>query len=243
MIGIFQTLMFVNSRRKSGNTIVDLGSGTGILAIAAEPLVSQGGRYIGLDVNQADIAFCAQHYPSPPFEFQHLNAHNAAYAQEQRGQKPWPLEDNSADMVTALSVWSHLDENDAIFNLKEAQRIMRPGGKSIITTFILDDTYKGLSASSGDETGAYHLTPRDLWRFDKPAYDSLDWFTTDWAEVPEKAIAFNERGLKRMLDETGLKMTAFHPGCWKETPGIFFQDILILEKVSRKDADRADEIL
>lgn len=229
VIGIFQTLLFLNCRKHSGNTVVDLGSGTGILAIAAEPLVSDGGRYIGLDVNPSDIDFCLQHYPSPPFEFHHLCAHNAAYASEQEGQQQWPVEKESADIITALSVWSHLSEKDAIFNLQETARVLRKGGKAIITAFILDDSYKPENCTS-NAIGAYHSTPKNLWLFEKPAYDSLDWFTTEWAQVPEKAIAFNLRGLQRMLTETNLRLTSFHSGCWKEKPGVFFQDILILEK-------------
>lgn len=228
VIGIFQTLMFVHCEKTWGNNIVDLGCGTGILAIAADPLVSRSGRYVGLDVNTKDIAFCSQHYPLPPFEFLHLSAHNAAYSTEQSGQKIWPIDDESADLVTALSVWTHLNESDAIFNLHETVRVLRPGGKAIITAFILDG--KTPDPLNDDETGSYHSTAKKLWQFERQAYDSADWFTTDWADVPEKAIAFNESGLKRMLGETGLTISARYDGCWKENPGIFFQDILVLEK-------------
>lgn len=230
VIGIFQTLMFLYSPANSGNTIIDLGCGTGILAIAAEPLVSEGGRYIGLDVNPVDIAFCKQHYPSPPFEFQHVEAHNAAYAFEQSGQKHWSVMDKSADLVTALSVWSHLNELDAVFYMQDVYRILRPGGKAIITGFVLDETYEASLEARTDDTGTFHSTPKSMWIFEQPAYNSHNWFTTRWAEVPEKAIAFNKAGLAHMLLESGLKLLAFHPGCWRETPGIFFQDIIILQK-------------
>lgn len=230
VIGIFQTLMFIYSRANSAQTIVDLGSGTGILAIAAEPLVCAGGRYVGLDVNPVDIAFCKQHYPSPPFEFHHMPAHNAAYAAAQSGQKHWPVVDNCADLVTALSVWSHLNEADALFYMHDAYRVLRPGGKAIITGFILDETYEASLESRTDEMGTYHSSAKSMWIFDRPAYNSNNWFSTRWAEIPEKAIAFNKVGLERMMRESGLKVLALHPGCWKENPGIFFQDILILQK-------------
>jgi hypothetical protein len=70
----------------------------------------------------ADIEFCRAHYPSPPFEFIHFDIHNPAYApaQEKRN-RPWPLDDARFDVVTALSVWTHLNESDATFYLRGSQ--------------------------------------------------------------------------------------------------------------------------
>tara|TARA_R110002094_G_scaffold206368_3_gene177010 strand:+ start:866 stop:1300 length:435 start_codon:yes stop_codon:yes gene_type:complete len=36
--------------------------------------------------------------------------------------------------------------------------------------------------------------------------------------------------LASQLDSNGLKVSAHYPGNWKEVPGAFFQDVLVLEK-------------
>ena len=57
VIGIFQTLMFLHLQKKESNMILDVGCGTGLLAIAAEPFLEQDGKYTGIDVMKEDIAF------------------------------------------------------------------------------------------------------------------------------------------------------------------------------------------
>lgn len=58
VIGIFQTLMYQQLRNKTGNTILDAGCGTGILAIASEPFLGENGKYIGIDVQPEEIEIC-----------------------------------------------------------------------------------------------------------------------------------------------------------------------------------------
>jgi hypothetical protein len=50
-------------------------------------------------------------------------------------------------------------------------------------------------------------------------------------------------GLEKMSAEAGLSVQTIHPGYWKERPGLFFQDVVVLEKaghrVPRSEGDRA----
>ena len=43
VIGIFQTLMYLHLAKKEGNAVLDIGCGTGLLGIAAEPFVGAAG--------------------------------------------------------------------------------------------------------------------------------------------------------------------------------------------------------
>lgn len=113
---------------KRASTILDVGCGTGLLAIASQPFLNSGGKYIGIDVAKADIEFCQGHYPKSSFEFIHLETENAFYAPEQNREKlGWPIVNNSIEFVTALSVWTHFNEEDAAFYLKEVGRVLKPG--------------------------------------------------------------------------------------------------------------------
>jgi SAM-dependent methyltransferase len=231
VIGIFQTMMSLHLQKKEGNKICDIGCGTGLLAIASEPFIGRGGKYTGIDVMKNDIAFCRSHYLSSSFEFIHFDLSNAAYAPAQKDVKSeWPVDSESFDLATALSVWTHLNEEDALFYFKEISRILKPRGKAIVTFFLLDEAYKrGLEDRSTME-GRFHMTLQSTWVFDQPSYGSDAWLHPKWARVPEEAIGVTEFGLDRLISSSGMKLIELHPGNWKEVPGVFFQDILVLQK-------------
>jgi SAM-dependent methyltransferase len=229
--GIFQTLMFIHLDRKDGNKILDVGCGTGLLGIASEPFIGRGGQYVGIDVMKKDIDFCRSHFPSPAFEFIHLDTNNPFYAPLQENKlSKWPFEDSIFDFVTALSVWTHLNEQDALFYIREVNRVMKQGGKAMITFFLLDDSYQTSLHKRSNKIGRYHRTMQNLWIFDQPAYGSNSWFYPKWAEVPENAIGISPAGFQRLVAASGLELVEQYQGNWKEIPGVYMQDVVIFRK-------------
>jgi len=229
VIGIFQTLIYQNLKEKESNQILDVGCGKGLLAIASEPFIDE---YHGLDVGKKEIAFCIEHFTDKKFKFHHLDARNPSYAPKQTTERvAWHFENNQFDLVTALSVWTHFSEFDARFYLNEVARVLKPSARALITMFILDDHYtQSLSTRKIAESGRYHSTNQEDWVFDQPSYGSENWFHPAWAKVPENAIAITEAGLKSICQESGLSIVDHMTGNWKEYPGVFFQDVLVLEK-------------
>jgi SAM-dependent methyltransferase len=231
VIGIFQTLMYIHLDDRDDNQILDVGCGTGLLGIASEPFLGENGRYVGIDVMAPDIEFCKRHYDSSKFSFLHLDVNNPAYAPDQRVENaPWNIGSGKFDLVTALSVWTHFNEADALFYFAEVNRVLKPGGKAIITFFLLDERYEETLPLRSDQKGKYHMTPQNRWIFDQPAYGSDAWFHPQWAKVPEKAIGVKRDGLNRLISSTGLQKIAHYQGNWKEIPGVFFQDIVVFQK-------------
>jgi len=231
VIGIFQTVMYQTLAKKIGNKILDIGCGTGLLGISSEPFTADGGEYTGIDVMTDDINFCKSHYTLSNYNFVHFDVANPTYASDQSPiLKPWPTADGSQDLVTALSVWTHMSEKDGLFYLKEIHRVLKPGGKAIVTIFLLDDDYKASLPIRKNENGRFHNTNQKEWVFDISAYGSENWFTTAFAQNPEDVIGITPKGLDLLLETSGLKLTQYYPGNWKEAPGVFFQDILVLEK-------------
>jgi SAM-dependent methyltransferase len=233
VIGIFQTLLYQSLDKKQGNSILDVGCGTGLLGIAAMPLVTDGGKYTGIDVIKKDIAYCRSVFPSASSEFIHFDLANATYSSAQSKElKPWPIASSSQDAVTALSVWTHLNERDAIFYLKEVERVLKPGARAIISFFRLDSLYDQSLTIRTDSKGRFHTTSQRKWIFSEKAHESDCWMTPEWVRNPEDAIAVNEEGIKRLTGESGLVIDQYYPGNWKEQPGVYFQDILIFQKTS-----------
>ncbi len=214
LIGVFQVLIFDNIQDKDHGTILDFGCGTGFLAIASEPLVRRGVEYIGIDVRKRDINFCQDYYNMPRFKFIHHNVYNAFYASNQRkvSVTRWPLADNSVDLVVAKSVWTHLDKDDAMFYFGEVNRVLKNGGRAIITLHLIE------------EGGGNNLF------FNKNIRDSGEWLTTMKASLPEMIVAITSSGLKKMVLNTNMKLIKKYDGEWRGGGGIFFQDILIFKK-------------
>jgi 2-polyprenyl-3-methyl-5-hydroxy-6-metoxy-1,4-benzoquinol methylase len=95
-------------------TLVDLGCGQGTLA---STLQGQYDAYVGCDVVR---------YAQLP------TAPNLTFARFSLDAVPWPLQEQVADVVTAVEVIEHV-ENPRAF-AREVHRILKPGGLAILTT-------------------------------------------------------------------------------------------------------------
>lgn len=230
-IGLFQAVIHQAVGQREQLDVLDVGCGTGRLSLAAAPLLGEKGSYVGIDVNAGDVAFCRRHYDDPRVSFLHLEHNNRLYARNQGPTfKRYPLADETFDVATALSVWTHLNEADAIFYAKEVARVLRPGGKAVITFFSLDDEYRRFLEAGIDRPSPYSFRDPGRYRFDVPVDGSQDWLCPDWVHAPEAAIGVTPAGLERLQQESGLAVTARHRGQWKNASGLFFQDVLILSK-------------
>jgi SAM-dependent methyltransferase len=210
--------------------ILDIGCGVGRQYLSLLPQIGPDDRYVGLDVVSKSIEICRHSYLDPRAEWIHVAAGNAFYAREQRGLPAWPLDDASFDFQLAISVWTHMGPADFRFYLSEVARTLRPGGRAVITFFILDDRYAETLAERDDGESQLYPQSRSLWIFDRPFEGEPEFFSRRKASVPEVAVAIREGALLALLAELGLKVLRSVPGTWKERPSTYFQDILVLER-------------
>jgi ubiquinone/menaquinone biosynthesis C-methylase UbiE len=102
---------------KTGNTVLDIGSGNGKLAIA---MAKRGNKVIGLDVSKVAVQIAQELQkkvgPDLPVEFKQGDA------------RVLPFEDNKFDFITSQDLVEHISENDFIQHLKEVYRVLKPGG-------------------------------------------------------------------------------------------------------------------
>lgn len=210
---------FIDYGRLGGeSSVLDLGCGTGRMAIPLQPFLSSGGRYLGIDVDKALIRWCQKNIQKrdPRFEFVHVPARNDLYNRRGRvdvTQLSLPLASGSASFAFATSVFTHLRAPHAEHYLRELGRALRPGGRLLITAFLVDpDRERDREVSSGEP------------RFRR--LDSVTWTNHD--EVPENAIGFEAGTMNEWAAKGGLALERTLPGSWiAGEDGHSYQDILI----------------
>jgi len=230
IIGIFQTIISNNLRSKTDLQILDVGCGAGLMLNSVRQFVGTKGSYIGIDVMKSEIDFCKKHYPKE-YKFIHIQTKNNYYSPNQKENISWEFSNSSFDIITALSVWTHLNEIDAKFYISEVSRVLKTNGKAFITFFSLDEDYQAFLKNDLKAKTKFHNQTRAQYVFDQKAYDSNEWFYPKWAKIPERAIAVNFTAIEKMFKDNNLKIVNRYNGTWKEVPGIFFQDIFVLEKI------------
>lgn len=227
-IGMFQSLIFSHLPARPVK-MLDVGCGAGRLYLAAKPYLTQSDSYTGIDIDNSFLDRCRKLYRDPGVNFIHTPSSNGYYSKEtEGGPRSWPFKNESYNLVTALSVWTHLNEEDWLFYLNEVSRILQPGGRAIISFFILDEDYK--PESKRNKMSQFYPQSEDKWVFSESAYGSEHWKCPSWVDVPEVAIGVDKAQFDAAVEQAGLKVKEYRSGQWKDHPGFFFQDIIVFEK-------------
>lgn len=157
-------------------TWLDFGCGSGRIA---RHIVSSGlaDTLVGLDVDHDAISWCSRN----------LDGRFLAIAP----QPPTPVESGSVDVVTCISVFTHLDEPPQFAWLEEVGRLLRPGGLFIVSTHPPALTYNRPDLTEEDHKSLNErgfLFAKGTGSFnDDSAFHSEDYLLREWSKRFELA--------------------------------------------------------
>ena len=212
-------------RLKPDQSVLDVGSGIGRMAIPLTKYLSETGKYEGFDIVKKGIKWCSKNITAnyPNFNFKYINLKNSLYnlsSNQEASQITFPYKDNCFDFVFLTSVFTHMLPSDVENYLNEINRVLKKSGICFVTFFILDKESEEFMAKNNSFN----------FLFKKGNYCLMD------ETVPEANVAYNYDYLLNTFNDIGLRIKSEHRGYWPRRPkkdSLNFQDILILEKSNK----------
>ena len=128
----------------------------------------------------------------------------------------FPCEDRSITLAFATSVYTHLMPGAMRRYLEETRRVLAPGGRAVITAFLLDEDVERWMGES-----------KTVLKFPH-ALDGVKVLDARW---PENGVAIDRDKLKTMIAEAGLTLRGMHAGHWRpEASYAVGQDLVVVSR-------------
>jgi ubiquinone/menaquinone biosynthesis C-methylase UbiE len=204
--------------------VLDVGCGIGRMSVPLTDYLSEDGTYFGFDIVKKGIDWCKSNISSryKNFHFVHSNIHNKMYnpnGLEKSSEYKFKYEDDSFNFIFLTSVFTHMYIEDINQYLSEISRVLKPGGRCLITFFLINEKSKSLITSGLSSQNLVH-------KLDDHSYikDTI---------VPESAIGFTEEHIKILFNDNSLRILyPIYYGSWCGRDEFkSYQDIIIAEKV------------
>jgi ubiquinone/menaquinone biosynthesis C-methylase UbiE len=133
----------------SGESVLDVGCGTGSLAIAAKGRVGTGGRVFGIDASPEMIARATSKAAKAGIDVSFRTAVAEAL----------PFRDEQFDVVLSTLMLHHLPRKVRQQCAREIRRVLKPQGRALVVDFAQAQSKSGLLAHVHRHG---HVDPRDI---------------------------------------------------------------------------------
>jgi SAM-dependent methyltransferase len=203
---------------RPGHAVLDVGCGVGRVAYALAHVLGPEGRYEGFDVSQPAIETAMRRLGAlPGFVFRWVDVANGFYNPSgalKGARLSFPYSDRSFDVVVVSSVFTHLRPPDVQHYLAEIRRVLRPGGRALVTAFLVDAEARQAIAEGRSDPALGHR---------------MEGFLVADPAAPEAAIGYDRSELLGWAEARGLAVEAILPGSWcGRSVFTSFQDLMVL---------------
>jgi SAM-dependent methyltransferase len=218
---------------KPDHRVLDLGCGVGRFAVAASGYLDERGRYVGLDTDKESISICNEWIAAklPQFTFVWADVFSTLYnpsAEAKAARYKLPFEDNAFDFVFSNSLFTHLVPDDARNYFHEIGRVLKPGGRTLNSIFLLNEESLALVGDGTSRHGVLHPL-NSVARVKDP-------------DKPEAWIGLDEEFVRKAHISAALRIDDVRYGAWsgREStgPGFGKKDIILAVKEPGENAEQ-----
>ncbi|MBM3165934.1 MAG: glycosyltransferase [Chloroflexi bacterium] len=217
--GYFKNLCYL----MPNETVLDVGCGIGRMAVPLTKYLDQNGRYEGFDTAKKGIDWSNEHISSKysNFHFQLVDIFNKQYNPEGKvsaSEFRFPFEDEFFNFVFLASVFTHMLPKDIEHYLAEIYRVLKKGGRCLITFFLLNNESLYLIQQGKSTIEFKYGEGTYRWKYE---------------ETPENAVAYSEEYMRTLYAKGGLMIKEpiqYGSWCGRER-FLSYQDIVIAEKL------------
>jgi SAM-dependent methyltransferase len=183
----------------------------------------QSAEYDGFDISAEAIDWCKRNITPkhPNFHFQLADIYNGKYNPEGKFKASnwkFPYDDESFDLAIAKSVFTHMLTDDMRNYLHEIQRVLKQGGRCLVTFFLLNpESFELVEAGKGTLDLRYAINE----------YRTVD------PNIPEDIVAYPQDYVLRSLSQSGLRVELVRYGWWCGRPTFYlesYQDLIVASK-------------
>jgi SAM-dependent methyltransferase len=200
--------------------VLDLGCGVGRFAVALAGYLDERGSYVGIDIHKRSIRICQEYIGQKldNFKFKRIRPVEAA-------EFRFPFRTASFDFVFSNSLFTHLLPEVAENYLLEIGRILRPGGRTLNTLFLLNPESLAQLDSGTSSQGTTHVFGGGLARVKR-------------LDRPQGWVAHDEGHVRELHERAGMQIEepiryGAWPGRESSGPGFGEKDIVIAVRARR----------
>jgi SAM-dependent methyltransferase len=207
-------------RLRPSDHVLDVGCGVGRMTYGLVHYLNRDARYIGFDFEPKMIKWAQDEITKrhPNFAFEYAPIYNSYYNPKGTiapDQYVFPYPPASFDFVFLTSVFTHMPATQVRHYMSEIRKVLKPGGRALITCFMLNGESKPLIAAG--------KSSRDL---SHPSGESM----VASLSRPDEAVGFEESTFRKWLEEHDLRVETIAYGSWcNRANALSYQDLVVIQ--------------